>query len=217
VRRWTSCRLPFPDGEDRRRIWRSCCPPERHCAPDIDLDFLAAQFKLSGGSIRNCSLSAAFQAADDDGRIEMRHLVRAVALEYGKQGRLTLQAGLRALPRPHPAPSAPAGLTRGPRIDAAEVCNRVAKAMPLIVSVPLNTMLADLDEALRTLLRRELGRHGFDGVDVAFEAPAREWSGSSRARGELFLYDLRESPEHRRVEWGTPPAPTAHGRRSAPR
>ena len=47
---------------------------------------------VSGGSIRNCSLSAAFQAADDDGVIGMRHLVRAVALEYGKQGRLTLEA-----------------------------------------------------------------------------------------------------------------------------
>src|ERR687897_979479 len=33
-----------------------------------------------------------FQAADDGGVIEMRHLVRAVALEYGKQGRLTLEA-----------------------------------------------------------------------------------------------------------------------------
>ncbi len=84
--------FPFPDVDDRRRIWRLLLPARAPLAPDIDLDFLAAQFKLSGGSIRNCSLSAAFQAADDGGRIEMRHLVRAVALEYGKQGRLTLQA-----------------------------------------------------------------------------------------------------------------------------
>ncbi|MEA2138691.1 MAG: hypothetical protein QOG56_1841, partial [Solirubrobacteraceae bacterium] len=39
--------------------------------------------------------------------------------------------------------------------------------MPLVVDVPLNTMLADLDESLRTLLQRELGRHGFDSVEVA--------------------------------------------------
>ncbi len=75
--------------------------------------------------------------------------------------------------------------------------------MAFIVSVPLNTMLADLDEALRTLLRRELGRHGFDGVDIAFEAPAREWSGQlSGPAVSMFLYDLRESPEQRRIEWG---------------
>src|SRR3954447_15167051 len=49
--------------------------------------------------------------------------------------------------------------------------------MALIVDVPLNTMLADLDETLRTLLRRELERHGFDGVEGAFDAPSRGWSG----------------------------------------
>jgi hypothetical protein len=84
--------FPFPEADDRRRIWGLLLPPEAPLAPDIDLDFLAARFKLSGGAIRNCSLSAAFQAADDGGVIEMRHLVRAVAQEYGKQGRLTLEA-----------------------------------------------------------------------------------------------------------------------------
>jgi ATPase family protein associated with various cellular activities (AAA)/winged helix domain-containing protein len=84
--------FPFPEAEDRRRIWALLLPAEAPLADDIDLDFLAERFKLSGGAIRNCSLSAAFQAADDGGVIEMRHLVRAVAQEYGKQGRLTLEA-----------------------------------------------------------------------------------------------------------------------------
>ena len=84
--------FPFPEAEDRKRIWRLLLPPEAPLGDDIDIEFLATQFKLSGGGIRNCSLSAAFQAADDDGVIGMRHLVRAVALEYGKQGRLTLEA-----------------------------------------------------------------------------------------------------------------------------
>jgi hypothetical protein len=84
--------FPFPEAEDRKRIWRLLLPEEAPLADDLDIDFLATQFKLSGGGIRNCSLSAAFQAADDDGVIGMRHLVRAVALEYGKQGRLTLEA-----------------------------------------------------------------------------------------------------------------------------
>ncbi len=84
--------FPFPEADDRRRIWQLLLPREAPVGEDVDLDFLAAQFKLSGGAIRNCSLSAAFQAADDAGVIEMRHLVRAVAQEYGKQGRLTLEA-----------------------------------------------------------------------------------------------------------------------------
>ena len=84
--------FPFPDESDRRRIWRLLLPAEAPVAPDLDLDFLARQFKLSGGAIRNSSVAAAFQAADEDVPIGMRQLVRAVAQEYAKQGRLTLEA-----------------------------------------------------------------------------------------------------------------------------
>jgi MoxR-like ATPase len=84
--------FPFPEADDRKKIWRLVLPHAAPVADDIDLDFLATQFKLSGGSIRNCSLAAAFRAADENGEISMGHLVRAVAQEYGKQGRLTLEA-----------------------------------------------------------------------------------------------------------------------------
>jgi Pvc16 N-terminal domain/Carboxypeptidase regulatory-like domain len=66
--------------------------------------------------------------------------------------------------------------------------------MTLVVDVPLNTAIADLDEALRTLLRRELKRHGFEGVEVAFDAPSKDWSGKlTSPTVDLFLYDLREA------------------------
>src|SRR3954467_2798620 len=84
--------FPFPEAEDRQKIWRLVLPDEAPVHADVDIAFLATQFKLSGGAIRNCSLAGAFQAADEDGVISMRHLVRAVAQEYGKQGRLTLEA-----------------------------------------------------------------------------------------------------------------------------
>ena len=74
--------------------------------------------------------------------------------------------------------------------------------MALVVDVPLNTMLADLDETLRVMLKRELGRHGFDGVEVAFDAPARDWSSQlSSPTVNLFLYDIRESGDYRPTEW----------------
>jgi len=84
--------FPFPEADDRKKIWRLVLPQAAPVADDIDLEFLATQFKLSGGAIRNCSLAAAFRAADENGEISMGHLVRAVAQEYGKQGRLTLEA-----------------------------------------------------------------------------------------------------------------------------
>jgi hypothetical protein len=72
--------------------------------------------------------------------------------------------------------------------------------MALVVDVPLNTVIADLDEALRTVLRRDLERHGFEGVEVVFDAPSKEWSG--RLTGptvDLFLYDLREAADRAEV------------------
>jgi hypothetical protein len=84
--------FPFPEPEDRERIWRLVLPETAPVADDIDVAFLADRFKLSGGGIRNCSLAAAFLAADEHSDIGMRHLIRAVALEYGKLGRLTLES-----------------------------------------------------------------------------------------------------------------------------
>src|ERR671920_805887 len=68
----------------------------------------------------------------------------------------------------------------------------------LSVEVPLNTMLADLDETLRSMLKGELERHGFEGIEIAFDAPTREWSGQLSAPAvNLFLYDMRESDDER--------------------
>src|SRR3954447_17338264 len=72
----------------------------------------------------------------------------------------------------------------------------------LTVEVPLNTMLADLDETVRGMLKGELGRHGFEGIEIAFEAPTREWSGQLSAPAvNLFLYDMRESEDDRPTGW----------------
>jgi SpoVK/Ycf46/Vps4 family AAA+-type ATPase len=83
--------FPFPEAADRERIWRVLLPAAAPRGDDIDVAFLAERFKLSGGSIRNATVAAAFIAADAGEPIGMRHLVRGVALEYGKLGRLTLE------------------------------------------------------------------------------------------------------------------------------
>jgi hypothetical protein len=64
-------------------------------------------------------------------------------------------------------------------------------------------MLADLDETLRNLLKGELENHGFEGVDIAFDAPSRDWSGQlSKPTVNVYLYDLREAESLRTSEWG---------------
>jgi hypothetical protein len=72
----------------------------------------------------------------------------------------------------------------------------------LTVEVPLNTMLADLDETLRGMCKSELERHGFESIEIAFDAPTREWAGQLSAPAvNLFLYDMRESEEDRPSGW----------------
>jgi hypothetical protein len=80
--------FPFPEDEDRLRIWRSVWPPEVPLAEDVDLLMLARQFRFAGGSIRNVALSAAFLAAEQQQPVSMRHLMQATKRELQKMGRL---------------------------------------------------------------------------------------------------------------------------------
>jgi AAA+ superfamily predicted ATPase len=80
--------FPFPTEEDRNRIWESVWPEATPRDPGMDLKFLARRFQITGGNIRNIALSAAFLAADDNGIVGMRHLIRATQREYQKMGKL---------------------------------------------------------------------------------------------------------------------------------
>ena len=61
-------------------------------------------------------------------------------------------------------------------------------------------MIQDVDEALRTVVRRE-ALTGAD-VDVAFDAPTRDWSSRRNAPTlDLYLYDVREDLQRRQVAW----------------
>ena len=80
--------FPMPDEEDRRRIWASTMPASLPRAEDLDLAFLARQFKIAGGNIRNIVLAAAFMAASEGAPVSMRHCIRAVRREYQKLGRM---------------------------------------------------------------------------------------------------------------------------------
>ncbi|ARE41814.1 Cell division protein FtsH [Rhodovulum sp. P5] len=78
--------FPMPDAGLRSALWQRLLPPA--AGAEIDADRLGRQFELSGGSIRNCLVTAAFLAAEDGAeRIETRHCLMAVAQEYEKTGR----------------------------------------------------------------------------------------------------------------------------------
>jgi SpoVK/Ycf46/Vps4 family AAA+-type ATPase len=77
-------RFPFPDAAARREIYARMLPDAVPKNPDIDLDYMAEKFSLSGGHIKNIVLSAAFLAADEGGDLNMRRLLISAIREMRK-------------------------------------------------------------------------------------------------------------------------------------
>ena len=80
--------FPLPDEAHRERLWRGMFPPEAPLGKDVDFAFLAKQFSIAGGDIRNVALDAAFLAAQDGQVIAMKQLILAMARQLMKQGRI---------------------------------------------------------------------------------------------------------------------------------
>ncbi len=86
--------FPMPDAAERRKIWRQVIPAYADSS-EVELDFLAEQFPLAGGSIRSIVLNACLQCADGSGltkprgpaRLTMKAIVVAVKREYDKMNR----------------------------------------------------------------------------------------------------------------------------------
>jgi SpoVK/Ycf46/Vps4 family AAA+-type ATPase len=79
--------FPLPDKEDRELLWRKVFPDEAPLHSDIDYNYLARKFNLSGANIRNISLDAAFRASDEKKDcIQMAHILKAIKQECKKTG-----------------------------------------------------------------------------------------------------------------------------------
>ncbi len=79
--------FPMPEEEERRTIWLRSFPKTAP-SEELDFDFLAKQFKVTGGIIRNASLAAGFFAAEEGVPISMDLVMRGVEREFEKMGRL---------------------------------------------------------------------------------------------------------------------------------
>jgi hypothetical protein len=93
--------FPVPEAPERRAIWARSIPAATPLADDVDLDTLANSVEVSGGTIRNAALGAAFLAAEAGSPITMAHAVEALQAEMRKNGRLVSDADFAAR---HPPP-----------------------------------------------------------------------------------------------------------------
>ena len=74
--------FPFPDAQQRTEIWRRIFPQNMPTG-DLDVEKLS-RLSVSGGTIRNIALNAAFLAADTQAPVCMAHLLQAARQEYLK-------------------------------------------------------------------------------------------------------------------------------------
>lgn len=78
----------FPDSKTRRELWRKILPDAAPREEDLDLDFFAEEFELSGSQIKEVLQNAAFIAAADGNPIGNDHIKEAMKLNYAKYGKI---------------------------------------------------------------------------------------------------------------------------------
>jgi len=74
--------FPFPELQERAAIWSSVFPEDTP-TQGLLIEKLA-QLNVTGGNIKNIALNAAFQAAEEEGSVQMKHLLKASRSEYSK-------------------------------------------------------------------------------------------------------------------------------------
>jgi hypothetical protein len=88
-------KYPFPDALQREQLWQATFPKELP-VDHIDYKYLSEAFELSGGSIKNIVLTAAFLAAREAAPVSMKQLLEGVIQEYKKTGKVLLKDRLGA-------------------------------------------------------------------------------------------------------------------------
>lgn len=80
--------FPMPDAGMRLQMWQSMIPARLPVSDEIDYDFLAEQFELSGSMIKNTLIYASFLAAEDDQPLlTMEQILKGLSHELEKSGK----------------------------------------------------------------------------------------------------------------------------------
>ena len=80
--------FPMPRHEERLQLWRQGFSPKARLEDSVDLDKIAAQYELCGGSIMNVVRYASLQALENgDGVVTPEMLQRGIRREHAKEGK----------------------------------------------------------------------------------------------------------------------------------
>ena len=70
-------------------------PKEMPISKEVDFDYLAKNFEIAGGNIKNVALNSGFMAASESESVEMKHIVKALEYEMKKQGKMISKADFK--------------------------------------------------------------------------------------------------------------------------
>jgi SpoVK/Ycf46/Vps4 family AAA+-type ATPase len=79
--------FPMPTPPERLKLWERAIPDGAPRNPNLDLDYVAKQFVLSGGAIINAAINGCIVAASEGKDVGMSHVINAVARELHKMGK----------------------------------------------------------------------------------------------------------------------------------
>ena len=80
--------FPLPDAGLRRKMWQSMIPEKLPVSEEIDFDFLAEQFEVSGSIIKSALIYASFLAAEtQEPLLTMGGILRGLGHELEKSGK----------------------------------------------------------------------------------------------------------------------------------
>lgn len=78
----------FPTAEVRLQLWNTILPQDVPCEEELDFEFYAEHFELSGSNIKEILTNAAFIAAAEGNKLANRHLIEAIKLNFSKYGKI---------------------------------------------------------------------------------------------------------------------------------
>lgn len=86
----------MPDEALRKQIWMSAFPKEIPLSSEVNFDYLANQFEIAGGNIKNIVLNAIFFAAPNKEEVNMNHIIKSICRENTKDKKYSIASSFGA-------------------------------------------------------------------------------------------------------------------------
>jgi len=85
----------FPSAQERYKLWTSILPKEAKIDKNVDFEFFANEFELSGSNIKEILVNSAYIAVSQNKPISNIHIIQAIKNNFIKQGKVLLKSDFK--------------------------------------------------------------------------------------------------------------------------